>query len=154
MVKVKHTSLMVCSFSYYFPFGKMVTVRNFRTLQSGEPLRNGSRKALYIMVHAQFFACILLQTNHFVCNLLQANILLYIPPDTSPCPKTSSCAGGTLSARAALRRKHIQSSRNRKVTVSAGKGLSQSKPPLSFSASAASSISHSRLSLVTPFYLV
>ena len=73
-------------------------------------------------------------------------------PDTSPYPKTSSCAGSTLSARAALRRKHIQSARSRKVTASAGKGLSQSKPPSlacaarTFSAAAAFSISHNRLS--------
>lgn len=66
--------------------------------------------------------------------------------------KTSSCAGGTLSARAALRHKHIQSWRSRKVTASAGKGLSQSKPPSlacaarTFSAAAAFSISHNRLS--------
>ena len=74
-----------------------------------------------------------------------------ISPDTSPCPKTSSCAGGTLSARVVPRHKHIQSARSRKVTESAGKGLSQLKPPLSFSASAASSISHSRLSARNAF---
>ena len=73
------------------------------------------------------------------------------PQDTSPYPKTSSCAGGTLSARAVPRHKHIQSSRSRRVTASAGKGLSQSKPPLSFSASAASSISHNRLSARNAF---
>ena len=78
-------------------------------------------------------------------------------PDTSPYPETSSCAGGTLSARAALRRKHIQSSRSRKVTASAGKGLSQSKPPSlacaarTFSAAAAFSISHNRLSASNAF---
>ena len=79
------------------------------------------------------------------------------PQDTSPYPKTSSCAGGTLSARAVPRCKHIQSSRSRKVTVSAGKGLSQSKPPSlacaarTFSAAAAFSISHNRLSASNAF---
>ena len=42
-----------------FEEGKLdasATVRNFRTVQSGEPLRNGSRKASYIVVRAQSFA--------------------------------------------------------------------------------------------------
>ena len=38
-------------------------------------------------------------------------------PDTSPYPETSSCAGGTLSARAALQRTHTQSWRSRRVTA-------------------------------------
>ena len=79
------------------------------------------------------------------------------PQDTSPCQERFSCADGTLSARAALRRKHIQSARSRKVTASAGKGLSQSKPPSlacaarTFSAAAAFSISHNRLSASNAF---
>ena len=89
MVKVKHTSLMVCSFCIPPP-----------TLAK-RPFPNKS------------------SPNTSPCT----------PQDTSPCQERFSCAGGTLSAHAVPRHKHIQSWRNRRVTVSAGKGLSQSKPP-------------------------
>ena len=130
MVKVKHTSLMVCSFVYcrqhYIPPPTLYTFAN-------------------TIYHHQRYApshCIpppTLAKRPFP-DMSAPNTSPCTSPDTSPYPKTSSCAGGTLSAHAVPRHKHIQSWRNRRVTVSAGKGLSQLKPPLSFSASAASSM--------------